>query len=280
MQDERSVVLFVVDGLRPDALPLAATPTLDALIAQGAHTSRARTVMPSATLPCHTSLLLGVGPDRHGITTNTWAPPVRPVPGIVDVAHRAGKKTASFYNWEPLRDLSAPGSLDRACFVRNCHEPGGDLDLAELAAEHLRQAAVGFTFVYFGHTDVKGHDSGWMSDAYLDAVSKADRAIGIVLDGLRQSGRLDRTVCVVTSDHGGHGRTHGTEMDEDMIIPCILSGPGVRRVGLRDPVQITDIAPTTAAVLGLAAPPDWVGRAIVEAFDGAGASLPSESAVT
>ena len=56
--------------------------------------------MPSATLPCHTSMFRGVTPERHGITTNTWVPQVRPVPSLVDVLHRAGKRTAFFYNWE------------------------------------------------------------------------------------------------------------------------------------------------------------------------------------
>jgi hypothetical protein len=40
--------------------------------------------MPSVTLPCHTSMFRGVTPERHGITTNTWTPQVRPVPSIID----------------------------------------------------------------------------------------------------------------------------------------------------------------------------------------------------
>ena len=62
------VILFVLDGLRPDGLQQAPTPHVDCLISQGASTYTARTVMPSSTLPCHTSMFRGVTPQRHGIT--------------------------------------------------------------------------------------------------------------------------------------------------------------------------------------------------------------------
>lgn len=100
MMTAHPVVLFVIDGLRPDGLVQAETSTMTRLMTTGAYTLTGRTVMPSATLPCHTSLFLGCKPERHGITTNTWAPPVRPVPGLIDVIHQAGHTTASFFNWE------------------------------------------------------------------------------------------------------------------------------------------------------------------------------------
>jgi len=125
MPQAKPVVLFLVDGMRPDGLQRADTPTMDHLIATGAHTMSARTVMPSITLPCHASLFLGVMPARHGITTNTWAPPARPVPGIFEVLHDEGYTAACFYNWEQLRDLGRPGTLDASFYVRLKHETDG-----------------------------------------------------------------------------------------------------------------------------------------------------------
>ena len=116
------VILFLVDGMRPDGLQQADTPILDRLIATGSSTMRARTVMPSVTLPCHMSLFHSVGPDRHGITTNTWMPQVRPIPGLTDAIHAAGKRTAAFFNWEELRDLSRPGSLDNIYFSASAQD--------------------------------------------------------------------------------------------------------------------------------------------------------------
>lgn len=257
------VILFVLDGLRPDGLQQAATPCIDGLLGQGASTYAARTVMPSSTLPCHTSMFRGVPPQRHGIITNTWVPQVRPVPSLVDVLHRAGKRTAFFYNWEQLRDLADPGSLDRSYYMNNCHEPGGDGELAGLAAATLREWTPDFAFVYLGGTDVAGHDHGWMSAEYLAAIGRADAAIDVVLAAVNQ----EATTVIVTSDHGGHERTHGTEMDEDMTIPWLIAGPTVRSgQSLQEPVSIIDNATTIAALLDVEPAPDWAGKVVREAL--------------
>ena len=56
----RRLVLFLVDGMRPDGMVQAQTPVIDRLRSEGAHTLTARTVMPSMTLPCHMSRFFGV----------------------------------------------------------------------------------------------------------------------------------------------------------------------------------------------------------------------------
>lgn len=263
----RRLILFVIDGLRPDGLQQASTPCIDRLIGAGASTYAARTVMPSATLPCHTSMFRGVTPQRHGITTNTWVPQVRPVPSLVDVLHQAGKRTAFFYNWEPLRDLAAPGSLDRSYYVNNCHAPDGDWELAGLAAATLREWTPDFAFVYLGCTDVAGHDHGWMSAEYLAAIGRGDAAIGAVLATVNP----EETAVIVTSDHGGHDRTHGTAMDEDMTIPWVIAGPWVPSGRhLQAPVSILDNPRTIAALLKVAPAQDWAGQVVREAIDGLG----------
>ncbi|MFH1086039.1 MAG: alkaline phosphatase family protein [Chloroflexota bacterium] len=260
------VTLFVIDGLRPDALALAPTPTLHGLMQRGAYTLGARTVMPSVTLPCHVSLFTSVEPARHGITTNLYTPPARPVPSLFEVAHAAGLKTGSFYNWEELRDLARPGSLDVAIHLDNCHdaEGVGDGELAELAAQRLRRQPLGLTFVYLGYVDIAGHDHGWMSAPYLRGVANADRCIAHVLESLPPDASV-----IVTSDHGGRGRSHGTDDDADMTIPVILAGGGVPPLGALPlgasprTVSILDIAPTIARLLGLAAPAAWEGASLV-----------------
>jgi predicted AlkP superfamily pyrophosphatase or phosphodiesterase len=258
MDPQPHVALFVIDGLRPDGLELADTPTLDRLAASGVAARRVRTVMPSVTLPCHVSLFRGVTPGRHGITSNTWTPPARPVPGLIEEIRQAGLHTASFFNWENLRDLSRPGSLDGSFFLDNNHtvDGSGDLELARLAAGWLSANEVHFSFVYLGCTDSAGHAEGWMSPAYLGTIANADRCIAEVLDVLPPD-----TTVIVTSDHGGHDQSHGTELEEDMIIPLILHGPGLN--GGREiegEVQITDIAPTVLEVLSLERPREWIGR--------------------
>jgi arylsulfatase A-like enzyme len=75
------------------------------------------------------------------------------------------------------------------------------------------------------------------------------------------------TVVLVQSDHGGHGRSHGTDMDEDMLIPWLLAGPGVRRGQTLDgEVRIYDTCVTLAHLLGVPLAPEWDGRVVTEAL--------------
>jgi predicted AlkP superfamily pyrophosphatase or phosphodiesterase len=259
-----TVLLFSIDGLRPDALDHAATPTLDRLKKQGAWTGRARSVMPSVTLPCHQSMLRGVPPERHGITSNRFQPLARPVPSLIDAAHDAGKRIGFFYNWEQLRDLAEPGNVDVAYFRRDAYSPEGDQRIAAAAVACLSSEPIDFAFVYLGWTDECAHKAGWMSDEYFRAIENADACVGQVLEAVP-----DRDSCavLVQSDHGGHDRSHGTDRDEDMLIPWILSGAGVRRgVELKETVRIFDTCPTLAYLLGVPSAPEWDGRVITEAL--------------
>lgn len=267
MLSSRSIVLFVIDGLRPDGLLQADTPNIDSLISNGVYTLEARTVIPSITLPCIASMFLGTSPEQHGITTNTWTPINKPILSIIDLAHSANMKTASFYNWEPLRDLSKPGSLDAALFQKNIDAPQGDQEIAEIAANYLLKKPTTFAFIYLGYTDIAGHNYGWMTDSYVKAIKNADVAIGKVLDALKTSDSIDNTVFIVASDHGGHEKTHGTNMLEDMTIPWIISGLKIQKEhGIKNLVNIMDTAPTIAALLGLDQPESWTGRIIIDAI--------------
>lgn len=254
-------VLFVVDGMRPDGMRQADTPVMDRLVDSGVHTLSAQTVLPSITLPCHMSLFLSALPAQHGITTNTWQPTARNMPGLMEVLHGNGRRAASFYNWEELRDVSRPGSLEAGFYPCGPNDEAGDGTVAALAARWLHLHEVEFAFVYLGYVDVVGHAFGWMSDEYLRAISGADEYIGEVLDVLAPD-----TLVVVTSDHGGHGHAHGTDRDEDMTIPLVISGPGASSGDeLTGEVTILDIAPTVTSFLGLDSPDEWAGRPILPA---------------
>jgi len=172
------VVLFVIDGLRPDGLREAPTPSIDRLSAEGAVAWQAQSVTPSVSLPCHASLFLAVPPERHGILTNAWVPPQPPVPGLIEVVRAAGRGgTAAFYTWEPLRDLWRPGALDFAYF-HDLHDPlaGRDMEIGTVAAQAIVEQQPALAFVYLGDADEVAHRYGWMSEPYLRAVERADHS--------------------------------------------------------------------------------------------------------
>jgi predicted AlkP superfamily pyrophosphatase or phosphodiesterase len=258
-----SVVLIVIDGLRPDALGAVPCPYVNRLRARGAETMQAASVMPSVTLPCHVSIFHGVPPTRHGVTTNVWTPMARPVPGLVEIAHAAGLRSAFLFNWEELRDLSRPGGLDFSYFRDNNRDPDGDQIIAEEAARFFSDDRPDFSFIYLGALDSFGHKFGWLSEGYLEQLRRTDAAVGTVLNALP-----DDAVVLLLSDHGGHDRIHGTDAAEDLTVPWVIAGPGIRcGYEIEGPVSLMDTAPTLAHVLGVAPHPEWDGRCVEEIFE-------------
>jgi predicted AlkP superfamily pyrophosphatase or phosphodiesterase len=258
-----TVVLIMIDGLRPEALGAARCPNLAELRARGASTLRATSVMPSITLPCHMSIFHSVPPTRHGITTNEWMPMARPLPGLADVARAAGLRCAFFHNWEPLRNLSRPGSLAFSYFRDNVEtDPDGDQVIADEAARYIASERPDFAFVYLGTVDVAGHAHGWMSDKYLAQLERVDGTLGTLVGVLPADAAM-----LLQSDHGGHDRSHGTDAPEDMTIPWLVVGPGIRRGHqIGSPVSLLDTAPTLARLLGITPHADWEGRCVEEIF--------------
>jgi len=72
---------------------------------------------------------------------------------------------------------------------------------------------------------------------------------------------------ILQSDHGGHGRNHGSDTPEDMTIPWIASGLGIRHNHtITAPVSLLDTAPTIARLLDIPLPASWEGRHVEEIF--------------
>lgn len=252
-------LLILVDGMRSDALTDCALA--QEIMKKGTYTMDGRTVMPSVTLPCHVSLFHSVEPERHGITTNTYMPQVKPIAGLCDVLASHNKSCAFFYNWEQLRDLSSPGALVFSYFCKGKYmgwEQANDM-VAKTAAEYLKEHDIDFAFVYMGYADAAGHKDGWMSEAYFQALENSWKNIAMLLEELSE----EYTV-IITADHGGHSRTHGTDMPEDMTIPVILIGEEFKPEGTLPSASILDIAPTVVKLLGVAPDEEWEGKALYE----------------
>ena len=252
------VLLISVDGMRPDALTKC--ELAKKYIKKSTYTMAESSVMPSVTLPCHMSMFHSVTPARHGTTTNVHMPQVRPVNGLCEVLRAAKKKSAFFYNWEQLRDLSQPGMLTYSYFVR-----GGDFgydvannEVTDRAIEYLAKNPTDFTFLYLGYLDEAGHAHGWMSDGYYEALENSWQNIDKIVNTLPED-----YVVIVTADHGGHERCHGTDLPEDMTIPFIAFGNGIEEGKVLEEACIIDIPPTVAKLLSVESDDDWEGKALL-----------------
>lgn len=252
------VVLISIDGLRPDAFFQTSAPNLLALAQSGAYTWQAQTILPSVTLPAHASMLCGCPVETHGLTWNDYRPNqgVIQVPTIFSVAHAAGLRTVMVVGKEKLAHFNTPGDVDSYTFAR-----AGDQDVADQAMAQV-EAGFDLMFVHFPNMDYFGHLLGWMSDRYLSALTQTDEAVGRLLAALPP-----QTTIIVTSDHGGHGLTHGSDLPEDLTIPWMIAGPNVAaNHEITAPIITTDTGATVLYVLGLGQPETMTGAPVYEAF--------------
>lgn len=256
------VLILSIDGLRPDAIPLAPMPNLMALMQTSAYTLTAQTVLPSVTLVSHASMLGGVCPAKHGVDWNDYLPENGYALGtdLFDLAHAAGLQTVMYVGKEKMRQVVEPSSVDIFTYVND-----RDLVVTERLLDDFPQD-FGVLFVHFPLVDGMGHVHGWMSWQQFSVAFRADEALGLILAELDARGLRDETLLIVTADHGGHDTTHGTSLREDITIPWLVSGPGVQPGLLTTQVHTMDTAATAALLLGLPIPPEWDGVPVYEAF--------------
>jgi predicted AlkP superfamily pyrophosphatase or phosphodiesterase len=265
----RNVVLVSIDGLRPDAIARFTAPTLQRLIKEGSYSLSARTIMPSTTLPSHTSMLSGEPPDEHGVFWNNVTSAKVDVVNfstVFSVAREHGYRTAAFFSKAKFGPLQRPGTLDYS------QAPGGWFGRwsgARTVADvrsYLEDQRPNVLFVHLSDPDVAGHSSGWMSQAYGQAVQTADAALGQLLTVADSAYGKGNYSLVVTADHGGHAYGHGTSDPLDVTIPWIAWGRGVNAGLLDEKIDTFDTAPTVLWLLGVEEPDEWDGSPVEEAF--------------
>ncbi|MBE6589439.1 MAG: hypothetical protein E7643_04605 [Ruminococcaceae bacterium] len=252
------VILISIDGMRPDGLMQCGSAAVERLLKKGSYTLHANTVFPSVTLPCHMSLFYGVEPTRHGILSNTFVPQVHTVKGLFEKIAAFGGESAVFYGWEPMRDVAPAGTCKYATYVNAYTADSVDTLLTDRALSLIEEKKPDFVYLYQVETDEKGgHDNGWMSEEYLRRIHIATQNAERVVDAFGEEYEI-----IITADHGGHDRMHGTSLAEDMTIPMIFIGKAFEAGRRLDDVSILDIAPTVAKLMGLPPEKEWEGKAL------------------
>jgi arylsulfatase A-like enzyme len=264
------VIVISIDGLRADAIERSGAKTLQRLMREGAYSLQAKTIMPSRTLPSHTSMLTGATPEMHGVLWNSEQVEERGLietPTIFTVAGQAGYRTAAFFAKPKFHHLMVPGTIDYA------QAPDGNGrwyvgHTVESVENYLDDHRPNLMFIHIGEPDYAGHTIGWGTFMYRIAVRRADGAVDRILRKADAAFGAGNYTVVVTADHGGHGRTHGTEAPEDVTIPWIVWGKGViGGIELPEGIRTFDTAATALRLLGLDLPVAHAGRPVMAAFD-------------
>jgi predicted AlkP superfamily pyrophosphatase or phosphodiesterase len=264
------VILISIDGLRPDAIARFEAQTLSRLMDEGAYTLSATTIVPSKTMPSHTSMLTGQPPAIHGVSSNTALSINRKdlrVPTVFAVLRPEGFVTAAFFSKPKFSALQQPDSLDYS------QAPGGwwghwsaDRVVGDVE-QYLSQERPNLLFVHFADVDAAGHDSGWMSSKYGAAVTAVDESVAHILALAERTFGSGNFTLIVTADHGGHDRDHGSDDPRDTTIPWIAWGRAVNPGALGEKLKTMDTASTILWLFDAPEPANWAGAPVLSAFE-------------
>ena len=260
-------LIITIDGLRPDAILEADASNLKALIKKGSYTPTAKTVDPPKTLPSHISLVTGLAPKKHGTYINEWDPEIGYIKfeTIFTIAKKEGFSTAVFAGKDKLNFIAVPKSIDKLEVIK--YSPTSVEEISESFISYVKQNMPGVTLIHFPEPDIPGHKKGWMSQEYLNSVTRVDNALGQIIASLKQMEIYDKTFIVITADHGGKDYSHKGDHPYVIRIPWLAVGNGVKtNYVINKQVYIYDTAPTVLKALGISPPQNIDGRVIEEIF--------------
>lgn len=281
-----SLLLVTIDTLRADRIEAygyaaADTPHIDSLAAEGVLFESAFSHSP-VTLSSHATLLTGRLPFQHGVRSNSLYQLPEDETTLAEILREAGYRTAAFIS---AAALDARFQLTQGFSVYDDEVGalrGGQL-IAERSASEVMDRAIAWLrkaeddpFFLWVHLFDPHHPyappepylSRFTSSPYDGEVAYCDQEIGRLLDELKRMGRKERTLIVLTSDHGESLGEHGEEThgifvyDSTLKVPLIMSGPGIPK-GARDersPVGLVDVLPTVLDRLGLSTEAALSGR--------------------
>jgi arylsulfatase A-like enzyme len=303
--DAPSLLLVTIDCLRADHLGAwgyarPTSPRLDALAAEGVRFAHAYTAAPM-TMPSLPQLWSGrvfpaagdetflapiarAGIPSAVIVNNVWlqlwltlyrrAQPADQ-PDLLVAADGAGAQAITD---RALAWLAARGG-ERFALVLHYLDAHSPYVLPAPAFDVFRDPA------YAGRVDRHFDDAAGAAAGRYDAADRArvislydgavrfvDQELGRLLDRLRADGRLDRTVVVVSADHGEElwdhgGFFHGQSLfDELLHVPLIVRLPGGVHAGtvVERPVRSIDVGPALLDWMGLPAPGTFAGRPLAQ----------------
>ena len=234
-------------------------PSVQELMNNGSYTLEALNVMPSISLPNWSSMLMGAGPDITGYKTNNPQDnKYGPFPSIFTLLkeQKPQCKAALFYEWSTIRFLCPNGTVDKkrrsslswsVSYVRN----------------YIIKEKPHLTVILINQPDTVGHSAGHNTDAYYNELNRLDGIITQILESIKTAGIWNNSIIILSSDHGGLGKTHGGDTPMERNVPFIIAGDNIiKNNKIPQSVRIFDIASTIAHIFNLKAPSFWEGKVI------------------
>jgi arylsulfatase A-like enzyme/Flp pilus assembly protein TadD len=280
-----NLLLVTIDTLRADHVGAygatnGATPTLDALAADGVRFDQVQTAAP-LTAPSHATILTGQYPPVHGVRNNVIFTLGSKYPTLATLLKARGYRTAAFVGAYPV--AAAFGfSQGFDTFDEGFHESSPGEQGAERRADEVADSAIKwlgaagggpfFVWVHFydphaPYDPPPPYRERFGGHPYDGEIAFADAQLRRVLDAFRASGRDKHTVVMAMADHGEglgdhHELTHAVLIYEStMRVPLVVAGTGVPRGRVvTSRVATIDVLPTAMGLLGFETDKNLLGR--------------------
>ena len=304
-----NVLVITIDTIRADHLGAygyarATSPSLDRLAAEGtlfengwAHAPSTRYSIPAILTgrlpldvhydtavegwpglsPAATTFAEALAPlgfDARGAITNYW---------YFDRQRRMDQGFTSYDNENAARHASVSGAGPEQTKGSSSQQQT-DKALA-FVQQHAASRWLLWVHYYDPHYAYEPHPEtpsfGTDRTAMYDGeIRFTDHHLGRLLDDLRARGLYDRTVIVVTGDHGEGFGEHGIDLHGYHLyapqtkVPMIVRVPGVAPRRSQTPAGHADLLPTLVNLAGGTADPEMMGRSLVGAIAGVDAERP------
>ena len=261
----RSLIIVLIDALRNDtSLKQDVMPFLNQLRNEGASATM-HSRPPSYSEPGYTVLLTGAWPDISDgpvINLDYAEIPEFSQDDIFSAAKRAGLFTAvsGYYWFEKL----IPQAAVSTSFYTPGEDQSADREVTDAALPWLQAGTYNLVLIHLDQVDYAGHHEGGPIDPRWDAAATRTDAL---LEEIVSAMDLNQDTLLVISDHGQIDQGgHGGQDPIVLLEPFVMVGKGVIPGDYGD-VDMVDVAPTVAALLGANIPGTDQGQPQVDMLD-------------
>ena len=249
----KRVVILGVDGMGAFVKD-ADTPNIDRIFKDGATTYTARTSVPSISGQCWGSILIGSSAYAHGLNNSIVGSEPYENENLPTIFKRVRNAMpdaalASYCHWEPINK----GIVEDNIGVVKMN--GEDSTLHHDIVTYFAENDPVLFFSHFDSPDGAGHSTGYGNERHLNQISVIDGYIGTVYDALEANGKLEDTLFMVVTDHGGTpGGGHGGYTDAEMNVFFGAAGKSVKKGSTIGEMNNRDIAAIALYALGIEVP--------------------------
>jgi predicted AlkP superfamily pyrophosphatase or phosphodiesterase len=260
MYTYKHVILVGIDGAG-NFYRHTSAPMIRRVMAEGAGTDYCLTAVPTDSAQCWGSMLMGVTCKIHGLHNDKLHGATEPLateehPTVFRMIRDAMPDAilGSYSNWNPLNY----GLIENGIGVTK--ETGEDEELCGRICECVKQEKPTFLFIQFDSVDGAGHAHGYGSENHLNQINICDGYAERIYNACVEAGIAEDTLFMITADHGGYGRGHGSDTDEEKWVFVAIKGKTVNKGGAIDRMQVKDFPAITLRALGLPANPNWMSH--------------------